>query len=141
MTRRQPEAAIQRTVIDHVRWRHFPGCFWFHVPNGGHRRPVEAAILQSLGASAGVPDLIFVHDAQVFALELKARGRQPTPTQLATMNAMRAAGATVAVAHGVDEAIAQLEAWGLLRRNRNSTNSPTRRISAGLLPANNLQGN
>ena len=133
MTRRQPEAAIQRTVIDHVRWRHFPGCFWFHVPNGGHRRPVEAAILQSLGASAGVPELIFVHNAQVFALELKARGRQPTPTQLATT--------TVAVAHGVDEAIAQLEAWGLLRRNRNSTNSPTRRISAGLLPANNLQGN
>jgi hypothetical protein len=118
--RRQPEAAIQRAVIEHLRWRHFPGCFWFHCPNGGAGRPIEAAILKALGVVAGIPDLIFIRDGHVYALELKAPGREPTPAQITTMNAMRAAGATVAVAHGVDEAIAQLEAWGLLRPNKNN---------------------
>ena len=102
-------------MIDHLRWRHFPGCFWFHVPNGGYRRPVEAAILQSLGLVAGVPDLIFIYNGKIFALELKTSGRKPTPAQVATMDAMRSAGATVAVAYGLDEAIAQLENWHLLR--------------------------
>jgi hypothetical protein len=117
MKRQQPEAQIQRAVIEHLRWRHFPGVFWCHVPNGGYRRPVEAAILQALGTVAGVPDIILIHAGKVFALELKAHGRKPTPAQLATMQAMRSAGATVAVAHGVDEAVAQLESWRLIRRN------------------------
>ena len=88
----------------------------FHPANGGDRRPIEAAILKALGVVAGVPDLIFICNGKTFALELKAPGRQPTPTQVATMTAMRAAGATVAVAHGVDEAVGQLEAWQLIRR-------------------------
>jgi hypothetical protein len=34
MTRRaQPEAAIQRSVIQHLTWRARPGVFAFHVPN------------------------------------------------------------------------------------------------------------
>ena len=38
MTRRaQPEAAIQRSVIQHIAWRARPGVFAFHVPNGGWR--------------------------------------------------------------------------------------------------------
>jgi len=47
MTRRaQPEAALQRSVIQHLTWRARPGVFAFHVPNGGWRSRVEAAILK-----------------------------------------------------------------------------------------------
>ena len=132
--RRQPEAVSQRAVIEHLHWRHFPGCFWFHMPNGGYRRPAEAAILQALGVVAGVPDPILVHDGKTFALELKASGREPTPAQLITMNAMRAAGATVAVAHGADEAIAQLEvaaAWPRQKFHQFAHTADKRRPSAG----------
>ena len=42
MTRRnQPEATLQRSVIQHLTWRARPGVFAFHVPNGGWRIAVE----------------------------------------------------------------------------------------------------
>jgi hypothetical protein len=48
MTRRShPEQQIQRAVLDHLRWRAVPGAFAFHVPNGGWRSAVEAAIFKS----------------------------------------------------------------------------------------------
>jgi len=51
--RQQPEAQIQRAVIQHLRLRPAAGVFAFHVPNGGARRPIEAAILKGLGVTAG----------------------------------------------------------------------------------------
>src|SRR5262245_14332154 len=113
--RRSPEAAIQRAVFQHLRARGTPGVFAFHPANGGYRKPVEAAILKSLGVVAGVPDVIAVHNGRVFALELKAEGGRTTETQLATIAALEAAGAFTAVAEGVDRALAVLERWGLLR--------------------------
>jgi hypothetical protein len=53
--RRRQEAAIQRAVFQHLRARAAPGVFAFHVPNGGYRKPVEAAIMKGLGVVAGVP--------------------------------------------------------------------------------------
>jgi hypothetical protein len=50
--RRRPEDAIQRAVFQHLRARAAPGVFAFHVPNGGYRKPVEAAIMKGLGAVA-----------------------------------------------------------------------------------------
>ena len=76
--------------------------------------PVEAAILKSTGTVAGVPDLIWIKDGQVYGLELKAEGRRPTEAQLATIAKMEEAGAYCCVAEGVDHALACLEAWGLL---------------------------
>ena len=55
-----PESAIQRAVFLHLAAR---GCgFAFHVPNGGWRSPIEAAILKGMGVRAGVPDLIVIKD-------------------------------------------------------------------------------
>jgi hypothetical protein len=93
-----------------------PGVFAFHVPLGAYRKPVEAAILKGLGVKAGVPDIIAIKAGHAYALELKAAGNKtPTPTQTKTMAAMQRAGATVAVAVGLDDAIKQIEAWGLRR--------------------------
>jgi len=113
--RRSPEAAIQRAVFQHLRVRGTPGVFAFHPANGGYRKPVEAAILKGLGVVAGVPDVIAIHNGRVFAMELKAPGGRATDKQLEAIAAMREAGAFVALAEGLDRALACLEAWGLLR--------------------------
>jgi hypothetical protein len=113
--RRQPEAQIQRAIVQHYRARAADGVFMFAVPNGGFRRPIEAAILKATGTVAGVPDTIWVKGGQVYALELKIAGGRPTEAQLATIAKMEAAGAFCCIADGLDRALAVLEAWGLLQ--------------------------
>jgi hypothetical protein len=113
--RQRPEDAIQRAVFHHLRARAAPGMFAFHVPNGGYRKPTEAAIMKGLGVVPGVPDVIAIHEGRCYGLELKAEGGRPTDKQLATIAAMEAAGAFTCAVEGLDRALAVLEAWGLLR--------------------------
>ena len=115
MKRRRIEQQLQKAVLEHLRLRGAPNVFAFHCPNGGARSPIEAAIFKSLGVVAGVPDLLIICDGNVFALELKTSDGRLTPTQIETQQRMRAAGAVVGVAHGIDAALAWLEQHGLLR--------------------------
>jgi hypothetical protein len=109
------EAEIQRAVFGHWRCRAVPAAFAFHPANGGWRSPIEAAILKGLGLAPGVPDFIAVHRGHTFALELKTPNGKLSERQETTQAAMRAAGASVATAHGLDAALDQLERWKLLR--------------------------
>lgn len=115
MTRRRPEQALQRSVIEHLAWRAKPDVFCFHVPLGGWRSPIEAAILKSIGTVAGVPDLICLFQGHCYALELKAEDGPVTDVQRVVHERLRAAGATVATATGIDAALEVLDGWGLLR--------------------------
>ena len=118
MTRRaQPETQIQRAVIEHLARRARPGVFAFHVPNGGWRSRVEGAILKAIGTVAGVPDIVCIFQGRVYALELKAGRGRLTDVQRVVHERLREAGANVAIAHGIDQAVARLEAWNLLRHN------------------------
>jgi hypothetical protein len=114
-SRCRPEQTIQRAVFEHLCWRGFAGTFAFHVPLGGARSGIEAAIMKGLGVVAGVPDILIIHDGHVYALELKAPGGRLTPTQRDAHARLRAAGAQVATATGLNEALHQLEAWKLLK--------------------------
>jgi hypothetical protein len=109
------EAQIQRAVLDHLRIRGVPDLFFLHIPNGGLRLRSEAARLKGLGTRAGAPDLLLVHEGRVYGLELKAPGGRVTAAQLETLSAMEAAGACTGVAEGLDQALAVLEQWRLLR--------------------------
>jgi hypothetical protein len=113
--RAHPEDQIQRAVLEHLRLRGPQTAYWFHVANGGGRAPIEASILKGLGVRAGVPDLIIIYAGKTYGLELKADGNKPTKLQIEAQDAMRAAGAEVAVAVGLDAALQQLEQWQLLR--------------------------
>src|ERR1700730_5381663 len=116
MTRcRCSEQQIQRALSDHLRLRAAPGVFAFHVPNGGYRKPIEAAIMKGLGVKAGVPDVVAIHKGRCYALELKAEGGRATPKQLEAIAAMEAAGAHCCIAEGLDCALAVLEQWGILQ--------------------------
>jgi hypothetical protein len=114
MRKSRPEDAIQRVIVAHYRARAAPGVFMFAVPNGGYRRPVEAAILRGTGVVAGVPDTDWIKDGQTYGLELKAPGGRLSESQRTTLAAMEAAGAKVCVAVGLDRALEALGGWGLL---------------------------
>lgn len=114
-TSARPEDQIQRAVFQHIRTRGAPGLVAWHTPNGGKRKPIEAAIFKGLGVRAGVSDIIAVHRGAIFALELKADGGRPTETQMEFLADIGRAGAFTAVATGIDQAVATMEAWGLLR--------------------------
>jgi hypothetical protein len=111
----RPEQQIQRAVFQHLAVRAASAVFAFHPANGGWRSPVEGAILKGMGVRAGVPDIVAVKNGQCYALELKAPDGRLTPAQRDAHAALAAAGATVAVAYGLDDALARLEAWGLVR--------------------------
>jgi hypothetical protein len=115
MRRARPEAQIQRAVLDHLRIRAVPNCFFFHCPNGEWRSRITGAILKGQGVVAGVPDLLLIHGGRVYGLELKSANGRTTDVQRETHARMREAGAIVSTAWGLDEALAQLDQWQLLR--------------------------
>ena len=98
------EQIIQRAVCQHLHQRGAAGLVWFHVPNGGRRSPVEAAIFNGLGVRAGVSDLILLHDGRAFALELKTERGRPTAAQIQFISEFRAAGGEASIANGLDQA-------------------------------------
>src|SRR5262249_39965113 len=106
--RHRPEDALQRAIVEHYRQRAAPGVFMFAVPNGGFRRPVEAAILKATGTVAGIPDTIWIKGGQVYALELKAPGGRLTPAQEEVLVKLRECGARACHVHGLDQALASL---------------------------------
>jgi hypothetical protein len=109
------EQQIQRASFDNLRTRGVPGLVAFHPANGGWRRPIEAKILKGLGVTAGVADIIALHRGHGYALELKADGGKPTINQMEFISNWNAAGGTGAIVNGLDEVLATLERWGLLR--------------------------
>jgi len=109
------ERDIQRSVIQHLAWCAHPDAFCFHVPLGGYRRPVEAAILKSIGTIAGVPDLVCILYGRIYCVEIKStHGGRVSDVQRVVHERLRRAGAEVTVAFGLEEVLAQLTAWGIL---------------------------
>lgn len=114
------EEQEQRVV---VRWLELHGVLFCHVPNGGSRRRVEAAIFRGLGVQPGVPDLLIFDpppaapDRRGTALEMKRRkGGRLTDLQRRWLEALQARGWYAAVCHGADEALAVLQRLGYGRR-------------------------
>jgi hypothetical protein len=115
MRRKQPEAEIQRAVVQHLETRGVPGLVWFAVPNGGVRSKIEAAIMKGLGTKPGVSDLILLHESRFYALELKAPRQKPNKQQMDFLSSVHQQLGYAAWANSLDEALSILEHWDLLR--------------------------
>jgi VRR-NUC domain len=111
----RPEQQLQRAVLDHLRWRARRDAWWTHIPNGGARSPIEAAIFKALGVRAGAPDLLIVADGRPLFIELKAVGRKLSPAQTECHDALRRAGALVETVDDIDTAVATLTRLQVLR--------------------------
>ena len=115
MTRRnQPEAALQRSVIQNLRWGARGDTWWTHIPTGGRRSPIEAAIFKSLGVRAGSPDLLIIRAGQPLCMGLKVPGRKLSPAQVECHAALQRAGAQIATVDNIDAALAFLGRLGVL---------------------------
>ncbi len=113
------EDQIHRSVWHHIRLRKLPDVVAFHAANGGSRHPAEAAKLRDMGVVAGVADLVGIVPGQPhgkpWALELKRRGQKPRPEQQLFLQQIEALGGFSAFADNVDDAVAKLEAWGVIK--------------------------
>jgi hypothetical protein len=126
------ENEIQRHVFLHLRTRGAPGILPFHPKNASaDMRGRKAGIHVGLGILPGIPDIIIIEYAtaltkevslcRVYALELKRQSRKGKKQteherrQELTRDWMAAVGVTTGVAFGLDDALQQLEKWGLLR--------------------------
>lgn len=119
---RRPEQEIQRQVFAHIRARAYPGAFAFHVPNGVNSSVRTGLAFKAAGLVAGVPDICVIHRATPHFLELKAGRNKPTHQQKHVMDMLQLAGARVAVAYSLDEALYTLECWGIIKRDHASRN-------------------
>jgi hypothetical protein len=108
------EQQIQKALFAILRQRGAPGLFCWHPFSGGYRRPKEAAIYRGLGAIAGLPDVMILHQGKLYCVELKREGGGLTETQEQVLIRLREAGAMATHAHGLDQALRVLEGWGLL---------------------------
>lgn len=108
----QQESRIQKQVVD---WWAL-ACHGYrldarllcHCPNGGKRRPIEAAILKGMGVRAGWPDLQLAvprADKHGLFLELKSPDGRMTPEQKELLPLIEAQGYAVTCAWGFDEAV------------------------------------
>lgn len=111
------EDQIQRAVIANLRMRQVKDVVFFHVPNGGARRPAEAAILKSLGVLAGIPDIVIIKNGHCYCLELKTEKGALSHSQSVAIERLARCGATVGIAYGLDEALAWLEKNELIKPN------------------------
>jgi hypothetical protein len=116
-------------LVGHLNRRAVPGVWWTHFPAGELRDAATGNKLARMGTANGVPDLLLIKDGRTYGLELKrALGGRLSADQRTTQAAMTAAGAICHTAHGLDEALTVLLAWGLIRpaADAQRTSTPTR---------------
>ena len=111
--RSHPEDAEQRAVCKYLDLKRILYC---HVPNGGGRSKIEAAIMKGLGVKAGVPDLL-IFDRPIpgiagCAIEMKSATGRVSPQQKEWLDALEKRGWLVCVARSAGEAIAFLRGNG-----------------------------
>ena len=115
------ESQIHGAVIAYLRLAARPGVAFHHSPNEGRRTRWEGAQLARTGTQAGWPDLEIVAGGRAYFLEIKSERGRPTPQQAMCHDALREAGSEVAIVRSVDEAIATLRRWNVVREDRTAT--------------------
>lgn len=117
MRRAQPEAELQRAVMDYLAYAR-PSCIPIHIPNGGARFKSEAAILKGLGVVAGAPDLVFLGPDGSWCIELKAPGGKQSPCQVEFQRRCEVLFIPYAVCTSLEEVHHWLGVWGLVDTKR-----------------------
>ena len=114
--RKNHEATLQSTVVQHIRLRGVPNLVWGASMNGVKLGIKAAMRMKAQGMEAGEPDLYFVVGGHYYGLELKngKKGVQ-SPEQKDFDKRVFASGGTYRIARDIDEALVLLEAWGTIR--------------------------
>jgi len=112
--RRLVEQKIHWGVVNLLNTLGAKGLVFFH-PGNNPRSPRDGMRLKRLGAKAGVPDLILVHNGIVYALEIKNEKGRTTKDQDDFIDAFKLAGGYAEVGYGLEHCMKILDTWGLVR--------------------------
>lgn len=107
--RGQPEAIIQRAIIDRLRWH---GCLVMAVPNEGRRSLANGRRMKANGLTAGAPDLLVYRAGRHALLEVKAGKGRVSDAQSEMHARLAAQGWPVHVVRSQDEAMDALRSEG-----------------------------
>jgi hypothetical protein len=114
--RQQPEAALQRAIFEHIKWRAVGGWTFWSTPNAAKRSLRLGAELKRQGMRAGVGDISALSpDGKYHELELKTAKGRLSPAQRERQEGLKTSGVICATAYGLDAALAILEDWGAIR--------------------------
>jgi hypothetical protein len=111
------ELQIQISLIQQLRLSCRRGVTYWHTPNGELRDKRFAAKLKAMGTLAGVSDLMFVFPKAepLLFLEIKAKGRKPTPDQKHFGEMMLAAGHRYEWTDSIDDAMRILKRYKVFK--------------------------
>ena len=127
---KRPEAALQRTVVEHLRFTGVPGMIYFSIANEGKRSAVMGAELKRMGLRAGAADLCVIVGGKAHFLELKSAKGKQSPEQKAFEADAIEAGCNYAVANNINDALTTLRAWGAIRVSRQQSGRDAARRAA-----------
>ena len=114
--RDNPEARLQRAVVQHLTLAGSPGMLFFKIANEGKRSAANGLEMKRQGLRPGAADLCICHKGRTFFLELKAKGEKPEPVQVAFGADAVAAGCDYQWADNINQAITILHGWGVIDR-------------------------
>jgi hypothetical protein len=107
---RRPEQALQIAVAAYMGA--IPDLLFFHIPNGGGRSKIEAAIFKRMGVKPGVPDLaVILPGGRVGFIELKAGKGRASPAQRAFADALVERGCPCVEARSLEDVAEALSRW------------------------------
>jgi len=108
--RSREEDDLQRQVASFLDWALPAEYRWLHVPNGGRRDRIAAAILKSFGVKPGAADvLIFTPGQRFIWIELKAAKGVLSKDQKDWRDWCRSIGAPWFLCRSLDDVIEALE--------------------------------
>ncbi len=114
-----PEATIQASIVDLMRFKGHKRLIFYHCPNGLPSSPRSVARFVRLGMRAGVPDLsLTLPDGRSAFLEVKRPGGRLSPEQKAFLEQCVVNGIPYAIVHSSEEAEQVLSGWAALREQR-----------------------
>jgi hypothetical protein len=116
---RHEEDTLQQQVASFLNWALPSEYRWLHVPNGGRRDRVAAAILKSFGVKAGAADvLIFTPGSRFIWIELKAEKGVLSKDQKDWRDWCRTIGAPWFLCRSLDDLIVALESLQIRLKGR-----------------------
>ena len=117
--RAQPEAQLQRAVVQVLRLMALPNVIWYSSTTGVKMAPRTAAHMKAMGMTAGVPDLCFVGRSGIpFFLELKSAKGKQSPEQVSFQTKCNLNGTVYGLVNNIDDAIEWLVFHDLIKDYR-----------------------
>lgn len=117
MRHNQYEAAEQIKLFRWAEWaaNQYPELeLLYHIPNGGSRNTLEAAILKRQGVKAGVPDLCLPAPKGKYHglyIEMKYGDNKPTKKQQRWIEMLKRQGYAVSICWSCEAAVEEIEKY------------------------------